>query len=519
MVAPDGPLASHEPNEQRFATFVDALRWFADTRASHVAVWCRGKTLTWQQLANAVDHLSGELERRGVTSGERVALLSTPRVEYWVGALAIMNLGAVYVGLNPMYTTREIAHIVDNCGARYLFHVAGTARATPEDTLGSLPVDHPSLVLVDALPSIDDSPPERPIARTVDPLGGGTIIYTSGSTGAPKGALLSHLSMTAGALSTAHAVGVGHPRVLMNLPINHLGGLVDVCGSTLMRGGMIAFDESTDPAGMLRLTESLRLTNISHVPTVLQAVAAQEHFATTDLSSVEVVSWGGAPLPIDVVRAYRNRGFRLRALYGMTEISGNVCWTRDDADDETLATTVGHPNPFAEVKIVDEDGSSVGVDEDGEVLYRHPHMMTGYFGDDAATRAAFDDDGFYRTGDVGRFRRDGTIQLVGRRHDMFKSGGLNVYPREVEQVLEMHPAVRLAAVIGVPHPSFKEVGHAFVELDFEVSDDELADHCRRLLAAYKVPKRLTTVDSLPLLPVGKVDKGRLKREYEPGSWS
>lgn len=502
-------IESKEPNPFGFATFIDALRHYADHRNTESAAWCSGRTFTWSELDRAVNRMSDVLEQLGVEPGDRVLLLSTPRIEFWIGSLAIMNLGAVYVGISPQHTPREVEHIVADCRPRHVFHVSGAERGTSPAELAAIRSSHPHLEMVAALPAPDPHGPEGRTSRPLDPRQAGAVIYTSGSTGKPKGALLPHLGMTAGALSTAHAVGVESPRVLMNLPTNHLGGLVDVCGSTLVRGGFIAFDESFEASRVLRLTNELRLTNISHVPTALQAVAEHEDFGSTDLSSVEVVSWGGSAMPIGLVRKFRERGFRMKVLYGMTEITGNVTWTDDDADEYALATTVGKPNPFAEVTVRDIDGGAVEPGQDGEVLYRHPHMMIGYFGNESATQAAFTEDGFYRTGDIGRILPDGNLQLVGRRHDMYKSGGLNVYPREIEEVLEAHPAVAQAAVIGVPDPTFQEVGHAFVVLHETLDPEDLALQCRAQLAGYKVPKGFTVLEELPLLPIGKVDKKRL----------
>jgi acyl-CoA synthetase (AMP-forming)/AMP-acid ligase II len=251
------------------------------------------------------------------------------------------------------------------------------------------------------------------------------------------------------------------------------------------------------------------------VPTVLQILAQMPEFETRDLSSLRVVAWGGAALPVDVVRTYRRLGVHLQTVYGQTEIISNATWSRPGDSDDALATTVGRVNPEADVRIVDDDGRDVGDGEEGEVLYRHPSQFLGYFDNPEATARTVTADGFVRTGDMAVRRPDGNVVLVGRRSDMYKSGGLNVYPREVELQLEEHPAVALAAIVSVPDAKFGEVGVAYVAQRpgvAPVSPDELATWCRARVAGYKLPKRFEVRDELPLLPIGKVDKQRLKRD-------
>jgi acyl-CoA synthetase (AMP-forming)/AMP-acid ligase II len=193
----------------------------------------------------------------------------------------------------------------------------------------------------------------------------------------------------------------------------------------------------------------------------------------------------------------------------MTETVGSATYTDDDADDEVLAATLGRPDPAYEVTIVGADGAPVRPGEPGELWVRNPHLMIGYFQRPDATRAAIDADGWLHTGDLVRAWPDGNLELVGRLSEMFKSGGENIYPREVERALETHPAVVAAAVVGRPHELWGEVGHAYVVVHGSVTEDELRDHARQHLARYKVPKMFELVPKLPILPSGKVDRRAL----------
>ena len=271
--------------------------------------------------------------------------------------------------------------------------------------------------------------------------------------------------------------------------------------------------EGFDPQGLLQLTQNERLSVLAGVPTMLQITLAQPNFAEFDLSCVQWVIWSGAACPRNVVERYAQLGARLGTSYGMTETTGSVTYSDADADVDTLAETVGRPEQRYDVRIVDSNGKTCDVGEQGELQVRGDFIMTGYFNQPDATRDAIDADGWLHTGDVAVTRKDGNIKLVGRLSEMYKSGGYNVYPREIELALEAHPQVALAAVIGVPDELYQEVGHAYVIPAPEASIDEAAlqTYARDHLANYKVPKRFFIREQLPMLPVGKVDKTALKQ--------
>ena len=218
-------------------------------------------------------------------------------------------------------------------------------------------------------------------------------------------------------------------------------------------------------------------------------------------------------MPRDGIVRLQQTGARLMAAYGMTETSAHTTYTEPGASLDVLAETVGKPDPRCPCRIVNASGEVCGVGESGELQFHGELMMLGYWNRPEATDGAFTEDGWLRTGDTGFWREDGNIELVGRLSEMFKSGGYNVYPREIELTLEQLPAVAMAAVIGVPDQLYQEVGYAYVllEPDQSVTEDELRAHCKDHLANYKVPKRFFTRTELPMLAVGKVDKQVLKR--------
>lgn len=510
-----------------FDRFFDAIdHWARETPGAH-ATWFAGTNMTYSQLKERVDRFAAALVANGVRKGDAVAVLTTPRPEFLVALAAVHRAGGVYVGINPNYTPREQLHVVSDSRPVMLFSIGSFDGRAYADDVGTLAREVDS---VRATFRLDDGPAEgclRPFGEFlaaatghetmphVDRMDPSTIVYTSGSSGAPKGAVLPHYGVSYGAHCDAREMAVPTPRVLCNLPANHLGCIVDVQGATIVAGGMVAYSERFDPAEMLRLVEELRLTNLQHVPTVLQLLAMHPDFAARDLSSLRIVAWGGAALSLEFVRLFAGMGVRLFTIYGMTETCGNVTFSGPDDTVEELAGTVGRPNPDADVLVVDEDGHEVPDGTEGEVWYRHEAKLLRYLNNPAATAAALTPDGYLRTGDVAVRLPSGHLRLVGRRSEMFKSGGLNVYPREIEIVLEEHGAVAIAAVVGVPDDVYGEVGAAYIvcEPGQSVDADTLRAWCKERLAGYKVPKSFSVRDELPLLPIGKVDKQALRRSH------
>jgi fatty-acyl-CoA synthase len=220
-------------------------------------------------------------------------------------------------------------------------------------------------------------------------------------------------------------------------------------------------------------------------------------------------------MPKELIECYQQRTpARLMVVYGLTEGTGSITYSDPDADVETLSTTIGRPDPELNVRLIKSDGQPCSIGEEGEVQVCHPSVMAGYFNRPQATSATFTADGYLRTGDVALLLPDGNLRLVGRLKEMYKSGGYNIYPREIELCLESHPDVALAAVIGMPDPLYQEVGHAFVlpQPGHAPTATDLLAWCRSHLANYKVPKTITVAAHLPMLPVGKIDKQALKAQ-------
>jgi fatty-acyl-CoA synthase len=486
---------------------------------------------TYRRLAGEVDRFAASLHAAGVRRGDRVAILATPRPECFLGCLAAASLGAITLGLNPKFPLEELRGLVADAEPRLLLGFARDAEGDHRDALVALASAGPSPVRAVALGgpgepgataweawlAEGDRVPPADLARTraaVATRDAALLVYTSGTTGRPKGALIPHRAL---ALCGAVQAGRWHAdplRVLCNLPVNHIGFMGDVCAYALVAGGTTVFMERFEPDAIPALIERERLTGWGQVPTMFALTLAQPDFARRDLSSLRRIVWGGARAPRELIVALQRTGATVSTSYGSTETGGSVTYTDDDAGLEQLAETVGRPDPHYEVRIAGAAGRPVAAGEVGEIQVRGDHVMLGYWRRPEATREAIDAEGWLHTGDLALLRPDGCFALRGRTSEMYKSGGENVYPREVELALEEHPGVLLAAVFGAPDPLYGEVGHAFVmrRPGSDPTEAELRDHCRARLVNFKVPKRVVVRDALPMLPIGKVDKRALRGE-------
>ncbi len=486
---------------------------------------------SYAELARHVDLYARALWAHGVRHGDRIAVLATPRPESLCLFLAAARIGAMFTGLNLRFQYEELRYVVADCRPRLLIFLPafrdrdyrGDVRRLVEEGLG---IEQaiclgggdcgPGRSFADFLGRAAEAP-EAEFAAAVaavkraDPC---LLIYTSGSTGRPKGAMLPH-----GGLSHCSRNQLDHwraepLRVLNNMPISNVFCIGDLFCFCLVGGGTTIFMERFDARGVLRVIEQEKVTLWGQVATMQQLALAQPEAETADLSSLQMIFWAGARAPRELIQRLAKITPYLGSNYGLTESVAGVTYTEKGASLDVLAETAGKPDPHYEVRVVRPDGSLAADGEAGEIQIRGACMMTGYWNRPEATAAAIDTNGWLHSGDIGLRRPDGNFQIVGRMSDMFKSGGFNVYPREIEALLETHPAVAMAAVVGVPDALYGEVGHAYLLINGngEPGESDLASWCRERLANYKVPKRFHLRRNLPMLPVGKIDKVALRKE-------
>ena len=507
----------------------DYLSHYAEQHPTREAVVSGDQRLSYKALDHEVQRCAKALMAAGLEKGDRVAVLCTSRLEYWVSFLAATHIGVIWMGLNPKYRLPELRYVVEDAKPKVIMamacfegsHYADNIAALHQDyafitTLVALTEPLPNAVSLAVFYAAGAAISDAVLAdrrSDIDPMDPALLVYTSGSTGKPKGALLSHYGLCFGATVQNQHYQIDCPRMPCSFPINHVACVADTCCVNLVAGGTLLLHERFDPELLLRDIEKEQVNVLGGVPTMLLMLLEHSAFASTDCSTLELIVWGGAAMPVPLIQRLQTLAPRLMNVYGMTETAANTTYTAIDADLTELSETIGRPSPYMPCQIVNAEGELCGVGEHGELQFRGAYLLLEYLNRPEATRDVYTDDGWLRTGDLGYWRENGTISLVGRMSDMFKSGGYNVYPREIEELLESHPAVDMAAVVSVPDPRYQEVGAAFLSLNdagTSLTPAAIKAFCESRLANYKIPKSFTVLPSLPTLPVGKVDKVALK---------
>jgi acyl-CoA synthetase (AMP-forming)/AMP-acid ligase II len=492
------------------------------------------RTVSYADGLDQVRELASALLACGIRHGDRFAVYAHPHADCLMTFLAGAYVGAIFVGLNPKHSVDELRHVMDDAQPKLLF-VFGSFDAEHHEKLealvGAIEGD-PEVVAGDPTNApggwtpftdftrergVDDATlaAARAAIGPQDPV---AMVYTSGSSGTPKGALLVNAPMMRSYAVQSERWYEERPVGVAELPINHLGFVGDNCMTLFVAGGTIHILERWKPEAILELIERERLTFWWTQTTLLLLATQSERWKQTDLSSLYRIAFGGAPVTQAMMDALVETGVPLSTGYGMTEVHGNMTYAESAADPEVLINTVGRPHPEFEVRIVDDEGSECPAGEPGEIVVRSDTMFGGYRDRSGAIDPARDEDGWYHTKDMALQREDGNYVLTGRKDNMFKSGGYNVYPREIEQVLERHPAVAVAAIVSVEDAKWARVGHAYVlaAMGAEIDAESLRAHAREHLANYKVPKRFVICSELPMLPSGKVDVRAIRTAAERG---
>ncbi|MFJ5884326.1 long-chain fatty acid--CoA ligase [Kitasatospora cineracea] len=483
-----------------------------------VALLHRDRPVTYRELHERVLRAANGLRVLGVRGGDRVAYLGGNHPAFLETLFACGLLGAVFVPLNTRLAGPELAHVLTDSGSSVLVHAPGHAQAvaglrtgTPVRRFVALEADRPAAGDT-RYEELLAAPPE-PVDLSVGHQDPCLIMYTSGTTGRPKGAVLTHGNVVWNCLNLLVDLDLGSDGVsLVHAPLFHAAALNLICLPTLLKGGKVLLEDAFDPQRALELIERERVGFVFAVPTMHEATAAAPGWATADLSSLRIVLSGGAPAADRTVRAYLDRGLPFVQGYGLTESSpcATVLEPERAAD---RAGSVGAANFFSDLRVAGPDpaGAADAADgEQGELLLEGPNVMAGYWGDPDATDAVLSG-GWLRTGDVGVRDADGCVRVVDRLKNMIISGGENIYPAEVENVLHGHPAVAECAVFGVPDPKWGESGHAAVVLRPGASADgpELLGFLRERLAGYKVPRAVRFLPALPRNALGKLLRHRL----------
>lgn len=459
---------------------------------------------------------------RDFTPGDRISIWAPNSARWVILQQAISLAGMVMVAINPSCRSGEVQYILNQSEAVGIFHADSYRGYDMVGALDELQLQCPTLRKRfsfddwDAFMKSADDDLDLPYVSPTDPI---QIQYTSGTTGFPKGALLHHK----GVINEAHFVslraGVPDGGVCINaMPMYHIGGgAVTLIGTIAMHGTFVIMP-GFDPGLMLELFETYRGTHGLVVPTMLIALLDHPDRVKRDLSSLLTIMSGASAVPRTLVtRTCEVLGCQFSILFGQTEMHGVISQTRVSDSPIDQAETVGRPLPQLEVKIADPgDGSPVAIGEQGEVCCRGYQNMLGYYNLPEMTATAVDSEGWLHMGDLGSMDERGFLKITGRLKDMIIRGGMNIYPREIEELLFTHPSIDDVAVIGVPDDEWGEQVAAVIQLKRDAKEptaDELKQFCRERLAAFKTPTWWIFVDELPVTPTGKVQKFILRDQF------
>lgn len=458
--------------------------------------------LTYSDLYRLSNAIANELEVRGLGKGDRLAVLAKNCWFYVALLFGAQRRGVILVPINHRLAKPEVDHIIADSNpklalveADLLDQISPTTQIIDLGIFQEMVTAHRTVVA-------RDFPTE-----SEDPC---LILYTSGTTGKPKGALINHRMLFWNSINTTLRLDLSesdvHPAFA---PFFHTGGWNVLLLPYLHRGAKSILLDKFDPKEILYLIESEKLTMFFGVPTMLDLMARADTFAETDFSALRFVVVGGEPMPLDLIRTWEAKGVKIRQGFGLTEFGPNV-FSLSEKDSLRKIGSIGFPNFYIQTRIVDNEGRDLGAEQVGELWLKGPVGTPGYWRNDQATKDLYQDS-WLKTGDLVRRDSEGYFYVAGRKKDMYISGGENVYPAEIEQVLRAHPDVLEAAVIGVADEKWGEAGRAFVVRKGELSADAVIDHCKAMLAKFKVPKSVVFIEALPKSDSGKILKRDLPR--------
>ena len=520
-----GAASTEQPYLARRQNWVNQLERHALMQPGAPALRFLGNTVTWSELRRRVAALAGALSRRGVGFGDRVMILMLNRTEFVESVLAANMIGAIAVPINFRLTPAEIAFLVDDCEARVLITESvlapvGNGVRNITSVLNTVVVAgdtaEEGLLGYEDLVNEPGDPAEPVDIPNDSPA---LIMYTSGTTGRARGAVLTHTNLTGQTMTGlyTHRVDVNDVGFI-GVPFFHIAGVGNMLTGMLLGIPTVIHPLGAfDPGHLLDVLAAEKVTGIFLVPAQWQAVCNAQQANPRDVK-LRVMSWGAAPASDTLLRQMSETfpGTQILAAFGQTEMSPVTCMLLGE-DAIKKRGSVGKVIPTVAARVVDENMNDVPVGEVGEIVYRAPTLMSGYWNNPEATAEAFAG-GWFHSGDLVRMDEDGYVWVVDRKKDMIISGGENIYCAEVENVLASHPGIVEVAVIGRPHQKWGEVPIAVAALvasgqENKLSLEDLDEFLNERLARYKHPKGLEIVDALPRNPAGKVLKTELRARY------
>ena len=492
-----------------------------------------GKRFSFSELSERVNKLANGLQNLGVGKGDRIAAMQVNCNEYIEAYFAAAKLDAVYVPMNFRARSEEIEYMVKDSAPKVF--IAGGRYIPMLDELRSNIPSVENFICLDGASAEGwvnyDKLLEESSSAELFPLDDGDdlsmVMFTAGTTGSPKGVMLSHESFSSYILSNVSPVEIDiEEKNILTVPLYHIAGVQAVLAA-IYGGRTLIIQRQFEPIEWMTLVQDELADRAMMVPTMLKMLMDHERFGDFDLSSLRVITYGAAPMPLEVIKTAIAKfpGTHFINAFGQTETAATITMLPPEdhileGDEQEIEkklkrlTSIGKPLPDVDVRIVDEDGSDVALGETGEIVAGGGRLMKGYWNQEEATAQTLKG-GWLYTGDLGYFDEDGYIFLSGRAKDFIKRGGEMVSPEEVEQVLHSHPSIDEAAIIGIPDLNWGERVRAVVvaKPGASIDESEVIEYCRSKMSSYKKPESIVIVDSLPRNPLGKVLKRVLREKY------
>ncbi|MBS1659001.1 MAG: AMP-binding protein [Bacteroidetes bacterium] len=473
-----------------------------------VAIEFEGRQITFNELHKSRNSFACFLRSKQIIKGDRVALFTPSSISLVISFLGILRNGSIVIPVNPQFREHELLHMLSDSGAKAV--VTDSEHAAFIDAIKSQLPCLKEIILIEELKDMDAwhqvAQESREKLEADDRV---AIFYTSGTTGKPKGAALSHRNIITN-LDALEKIWEWTERdvLLHTLPLYHVHGLLIALLGSLLVGNKIILRKKFEAADALYTISEKHITLFMGVPTMYFRMA--ECGIVSDLSSMRLFISGSAPLTKDLFQRFRQRfGFEILERAGMTETLMNFSNT---INGNRIPGSVGFPLPGVEVKILDDELQECSPGESGEIAVRGPNVFSGYWQNAEATARSFYD-GWFLTGDIGKVDDEGRVFIHSRKKDVIKSGGILIFPHEVEEVIESMPQVKECAVIGIPDDEFGEVIKACVVLNDEAtSPEQIMNHCKKHLASYKKPRQVEFFPVLPKNHMGKILKEELRRQ-------
>ncbi len=485
-------------------TLSDALSWWARMQPDAAAVILNGEKLTYGHLKAWSDRVANDLVSRGIKPGDRVGICALNSHAYCALIMGAIRIGAIVSPINFRFTVREIADLTSTTEPKIVFAGQDFIESTKAAGLDVYPISEIEALSAGQTVSVShDIDPDAPVV----------IIATSGSTAKPKGVVFTHRTMTSyvGNWATEGPGSSVGAKILSLAPLNTSAGFVQLI-HYLVQGCTIYMQPTFVPSEVLKLIVEERLTCFGAVPVFFEAIAALPEFADADLSSLKLVTCGGARVSRRLLKTYKDKGVTIRQIYGQTEVGGNATMMPEHLAMEE-PEKCGWGGIYIELRVVRPDGSDCAPGEPGEIIMRSPGMMVGYWRNEAETAKALRD-GWLYSGDIGSLDERGLLTYIDRMKDLIISGGLNISAAEVEAVISEYPGISEVLVIAAPCDKFGETPLAVYHGPQEVSVEDLIRHCNDNLSNFKVPRYVIySPDPLPRLATGKMSKPAVRERY------